>query len=128
MTTTPSGWYSDPKGAYLYRYWDGTLWTDRVSNGGAHSGSDPNPLSDDMVGVPPAPGTAAPRTTSEPPPTVQVTQSSGSSFGTILGVVLAVIAIVIVIAVLANNSGDGTAPSETNPPVTTEAPPATTSE
>lgn len=27
-------WYPDPHGRHEYRYWDGTTWTDHVSNGG----------------------------------------------------------------------------------------------
>ncbi len=28
-------WYPDPRGAYQYRYWDGSSWTPYVSSGGA---------------------------------------------------------------------------------------------
>jgi hypothetical protein len=125
MSNTPAGWYSDPKGSFLYRYWDGTQWTDQVSNGGTHSGVDPDAMSEAMLTTPPAPGTAAPSATPPPQPTVQVTQARGSSFGTILALILAVVAIVVVIALLVNSGDDST--SDTEPPATTEAPATTSS-
>ena len=96
MTQTASGWYSDPKGTYLYRYWNGAHWTDQVSNGGTHSGLDPDPLSEAMLTTPPAPGTSAPSATPEPVPTVHVTQSR-RSVGTTIAMILAVAAIMLVI-------------------------------
>lgn len=63
MSEPQAGWYSDPKGSYLYRFWNGTQWTDQVSNGGTHSGIDPDPVSANMVATLPAPGTAAPSAT-----------------------------------------------------------------
>jgi hypothetical protein len=121
MSETAAGWYSDPKSAYLYRYWNGSMWTEQVSNGAGHSGVDPDPLRSSMVATPPAPGTAAPATTAAPPPTVHVTQTRGSSFGTILAVVLAIIAIVVVIAFVVANSGDDSTDTP-EAPTTTEAP------
>lgn len=32
MTTTPAGWYPDPTGGQNQRWWDGTRWTDHVSD------------------------------------------------------------------------------------------------
>ncbi len=40
MPTTPSGWHADPSGRHEHRYWDGSRWTDTVSDQGAAS-SDP---------------------------------------------------------------------------------------
>jgi Protein of unknown function (DUF2510) len=31
MTTTQPGWYLDPAGSGLHRYWDGSQWTERVA-------------------------------------------------------------------------------------------------
>lgn len=119
---SPRGWYSDPTGRYLYRYWDGQMWGEQVSNGGAHSGTDPELLTADIRNTPPAPGTQAPDpATSAPPPSVQVTQRSGSSVGTILGVLVAILAIVVLVVVLVSSTGDGT--DDTTPG--TDAPPAT---
>ena len=36
----PFGWYPDPSGRHEQRYWDGTRWTEHVSDGGQQS-SDP---------------------------------------------------------------------------------------
>ncbi|KLL12338.1 MULTISPECIES: phospholipid scramblase-related protein [Protofrankia] len=32
QTTPPAGWYADPSGQHGFRYWDGTTWTDQVSD------------------------------------------------------------------------------------------------
>ena len=120
------GWYSDPKGSYLYRYWDGARWTNQVSNGGVHSGIDPEQLPGTILTTPPAPGTGAPSATAAVQPTVQATQSSGSTFGRILAGILAALAVVVLIVILANlidNSGSsGTdapeAPATTAPETT----------
>ncbi len=34
MATPPAGWHSDPSRRHQHRYWDGTQWTDRVSDEG----------------------------------------------------------------------------------------------
>jgi hypothetical protein len=130
----PSGWYTDPTGRYIYRYWNGAQWTDQVSTGG-RTITDAELLSPSAVTTPPAPGTEAPKASDPPPapkpapaPAVQVSQSSGGSNTTgIIIAVLAVIAIVVLIFVLMKGSGDDTKPDTTNAPVaTTVAPPATT--
>lgn len=40
MSVTPANWHPDPTGRHEYRYWDGTQWTDHVSDQG-QTGSDP---------------------------------------------------------------------------------------
>src|SRR4051812_41423274 len=40
MSTSPAGWQPDPRGRHEYRYWDGSKWTDHVSDKGVVS-SDP---------------------------------------------------------------------------------------
>jgi hypothetical protein len=40
------GWHPDPGGRHEYRYWDGTTWTDDVSDGGV-AAKDPLPASTD---------------------------------------------------------------------------------
>lgn len=37
MTTTPANWYPDPSGRHEHRYWDGSAWTEHVSNQGVAS-------------------------------------------------------------------------------------------
>src|SRR5688500_11797782 len=34
MTTHPATWHPDPTGRHQLRYWDGSVWTDTVANGG----------------------------------------------------------------------------------------------
>jgi uncharacterized protein YxjI len=40
MSTTPANWYPDPTSRHELRYWDGTAWTDHVSDQGV-TGHDP---------------------------------------------------------------------------------------
>ena len=35
--TEPAGWHADPAGRHQLRYWDGTVWTDYVSDQGTQS-------------------------------------------------------------------------------------------
>lgn len=35
MTTSGAGWYADPAGRFTLRYWNGTAWTEHVSENGA---------------------------------------------------------------------------------------------
>ncbi|MEQ1874884.1 MAG: phospholipid scramblase-related protein [Ilumatobacteraceae bacterium] len=37
MSTTPANWYPDPMNRHQLRYWDGTAWTENVSNNGVTS-------------------------------------------------------------------------------------------
>lgn len=60
MSDIPASWQPDPRGRHEYRYWDGTAWTDHVSDQGNVS-QDPV---DDVT--PPAETAEAPATTSEP--------------------------------------------------------------
>jgi hypothetical protein len=50
MSTTPANWYPDTTGRHQLRYWDGTRWTEHVSDNGV-SGVDP------LDGQAPAQGT-----------------------------------------------------------------------
>jgi hypothetical protein len=129
MAQQPSGWYTDPTSSYVYRYWNGTQWTNQVSSGGTTL-IDPNVMDSNALATPPAPGSAAP-TAPQPAtqPTVQVTQRSGSGIGTIIGVALAVLAVIVLVLVLVNQSGDGSTDvpgtPTTNAPATTSAPATT---
>ena len=125
MTQPPKGWYTDPTSEYMYRYWNGTQWTNQVSSSGTTL-NDPNAMDPSAASTPPAPGSEA----ASPPqadvaPTVQVTQKSGG-FGTVIGVIVAIVAVVVLIVVLVNLSGDDSPTSDTEvpatAPVTTVAP------
>ncbi|MGH9275291.1 MAG: DUF2510 domain-containing protein, partial [Acidimicrobiales bacterium] len=37
MTDNAPGWQADPTGRHDHRYWDGTAWTDNVSDAGVAS-------------------------------------------------------------------------------------------
>lgn len=52
MSDTPANWHPDPTGRHEYRYWDGSRWTDHVSDQGI-TGSDP------VAGPPPGATPAA---------------------------------------------------------------------
>ena len=123
MAEQKNGWYTDPTGQYSYRYWNGTQWTNQVSSSGTTL-NDPNPMDPSAATTPPAPGSEAPTPPqAAPASTVQVTQRSGSAFGTIIGVILAVVAIVVLIVVIVALTGnDDSSTSSTVAPVTTQAP------
>ena len=125
MAPPPKGWYTDPTSQYMYRYWNGTQWTNQVSSSGTTL-NDPNAMDPSAAATPPAPGSEA----ASPPqadvaPTVQVTQKSGG-FGTVIAAMVAIVAVVVLIVVLVNLSGDDSPTSDTEvpatAPVTTVAP------
>ncbi|MCL1692232.1 MAG: DUF2510 domain-containing protein [Actinomycetia bacterium] len=124
MAQQPGGWYDDPTNQYMYRYWNGTHWTDQVSSGGATS-TDPTAMDSSAATVPPGPGSAAPMPPQTAAPVVQVTQKSGSAIGVIIGVLVALVAVVVLIVVLMNNSGGDSPTTSIEPPATTEAPATT---
>ena len=37
MSDNPAGWQPDPTGKHDHRYWDGTQWTENVSDAGVAS-------------------------------------------------------------------------------------------
>ncbi|MGW5266032.1 DUF2510 domain-containing protein [Microbispora sp. NPDC004025] len=43
MTTTPAGWYPDPYGSPLLRWWDGSQWTDATHAPEQEAGAPPQP-------------------------------------------------------------------------------------
>jgi len=121
MTQQQGGWYTDPTSKYVYRYWNGTQWTNQVSSSGTTL-NDPEAMDPTAATTPPAPGSEAP----SPPvaPTVQVTQKSGSGFGAVIGGIVAVLAVIVLVVVLVNQSGDdsSTSSTQTPTPATTVAP------
>jgi hypothetical protein len=124
MAQQESGWFADPTGRHMYRYWDGSRWSSQVSDGGT-AGVDPDALDEAAAATPPAPGTQAPgpqaTTAADRPPVHEVSQRSGGSGLTgILGVLVGAIIVIALLVVLFNNAGeddDGTA--TTNAPATT---------
>lgn len=41
VVSVPAGWNPDPHGRHELRYWDGSLWTEHVSDGGVQSVDQP---------------------------------------------------------------------------------------
>ena len=122
MVGPNGGWFTDPTGRHLYRYWDGNKWSSRVSDGGA-SGTDPAEIDPDMMAIPPAPGSQAP-SPQQTQPAVQVSQKTGGfGLGAIFGVLVALVAVVIlVVVILANVGSDSTTTTTEVAPTTTAAP------
>ena len=139
MAQQPPGWYADPTGRHTYRYWDGSRWSNQVSDGGT-AAIDPNHLDEQTAGIPPAPGTQAPTTgptsADEPPsPRVEVAQrSGGGGLIGVLGVLVGAIVVILILVMVFNNAADdGNTPSTQTPatsvaddPPATEAPATTT--
>ena len=42
-SATPAGWFPDPSARHEFRYWDGTRWTEHVSDQGTASSDRPDP-------------------------------------------------------------------------------------
>ena len=118
MTAPPGpGWYRDPTGRFMYRFWSGAKWTDQVNNGASNSTDAMDAASET---VPPVPGSAAAEPEAAAQPAVAVTQSSGSTFGIVLGVVAVIVAIIILLVVIFNSGDNGG--SDTSTPVTVTTP------
>ena len=79
-------WHPDPTGRHQLRYWDGSAWTDHVSNGGATS---TDPLHPIVVPVTPAvvttptasPGWGAPVVATPSPVGAQAAQPTDGTVG-----------------------------------------------
>lgn len=125
MAKEPSGWYADPTRRHAYRYWDGSRWTDQVSDGGT-PGVDPVEVDAELSETPPAPGTKAPAP-AEPAQQpaqqrpVEVTQSSGggTGAGVVLGVIIALVLVGAVIYFVFLSDGGDPSTSTTIAPATT---------
>lgn len=127
MTDNAPEWRPDPTGRFEHRYWDGTKWTDDVSNAGVAS-TDPYagptdaapPSPTDPTLTPPAPDPTAVQAPAEPtatwpappppsfPPaagTAAAVASAGSKKGLMIGVGL-LVAAAAVVAAIAMGGGD----------------------
>jgi hypothetical protein len=116
MTSSPAGWHDDPIGAHQLRYWDGTRWTEHVSDNGVQSVAPLTPTPPVPAQTPPAqtpPAQTLPAQTITPvgtSPTEVGAQRSGGRPGKwiLVGLALAVAAAVAFV-VVSNSSDDDTA-------------------
>jgi hypothetical protein len=131
MTDSTPGWQPDPTGKHDHRYWDGSQWTDNVSDGGV-AGTDPyeaaaaaedatvadTPVVPAEGAAPPAPDTtatwpAAPAAPAPPPPyTPAGPPTSGGGGGSkrnllVGGGILAAIAIAVIAFLALGGDDDG---------------------
>lgn len=138
MNAPVPGWQPDPTGRHDYRYWDGTRWTDDVSDAGATSvdpiGGPPQPAQEPTAvqpSVPPGYG--------EPPPAYvdgypggpshmsPSSGGSGPSTGLLIGLGLLVAALVGgILFVLLNQDDDDTTSDTTTTSTSTTQPTTTT--
>lgn len=98
-----AGWHADPTGRHLYRYHDGSSWTEHVADGGSATTVDPydSPAPAAPAGGPlaaPTPGTGATAgwsatpTSSGPPPSARAGTGGGWSTGAKIGAVVGALA------------------------------------
>lgn len=117
MTDSIPGWQPDPTGRHEHRYWDGSKWTDDVSDGGQAStdpydagaaGTDPTIAGPTTAGDPTAqwPPAPTPPTASGSP--VEEPESSGSKKGLLIGggILAAVIVAVVAFLLLGGDDDD----------------------
>jgi hypothetical protein len=97
--TNEASWQPDPHGRHEYRYWDGTAWTDQVSDGGVVSTDPPGD----------APTAAQPAVGGTPPPYVPPTDGApqkGKVPVGILALVGLVVAALVAGAIILLTGGD----------------------
>ncbi|WP_229023186.1 DUF2510 domain-containing protein [Actinomarinicola tropica] len=91
MTASDAAWKPDPSGRHQYRYWDGSAWTDQVSDDGAIS---TDPMDSAAAGPTASTGPAGFAAASAPPPGATGAPGGGASSKTPLiigGLVLVVL-------------------------------------
>ena len=122
--TDPAGWQPDPTGRHEHRYWDGTMWTDNVSNAGVAS-------TDPVAGAGDEPTAVTPTTPGAPvPPLPQPAAAgsngnAGSKKGLLIGGGILAAVILLVIAAVAFGGDDkiSTEATSSDPTSTTQASP-----
>jgi hypothetical protein len=125
----PQGWYLDPAGQGVSRYWNGVSWTQSVDRGGVVTNVAIDPT---LAQIPPGPGTqvTAPITRVPTPAPVTVSTPDHSVMGVIFGVLAAFFLVLMVVAIINNDDSSNDSPtinvSVPATPAETTAPPAPT--
>jgi hypothetical protein len=119
--TPPEGWYLDPTGYGISRYWNGVSWTQVVDRGGSVANAPIDPV---QAQTPPGPGTqvTAPVPRQPPLPTTP-SRSDHSVLGVILGVMTVFFLFLMVFAIVSDESNDDPPTINVVTPGTTVAPP-----
>ena len=114
--TNPAGWQPDPTGRHEHRYWDGTTWTDNVSNAGvastdpvAGAGDEPTAVTPTAPADPTAAWSTTPGAPIPPlpqPATASSNGNGGSKKGLLIGGAILAAVIILVIAALAFGGDD----------------------
>lgn len=125
MNAPVAGWNPDPTGRHEYRYWDGTTWTDDVSDNGvttvdpidAGAPADPTlaqgapqfgqqPGAQQPGGYPPQPGYDPYGSSGAVPPAQPA--KSGPSTGLVVGLAVVAVALIVgLVVVLTGGDDDG---------------------
>lgn len=120
MNAPVAGWNPDPTGRHEYRYWDGTTWTDDVSDNGvttvdpvdAGAPADPTlaqgapQFGQQPGGYPPQPGYNPTYGSSGGMPPAQPTKS-GPSTGLLVGLALVAVVLIVGLVVVLTGDDDG---------------------
>jgi Protein of unknown function (DUF2510) len=103
MPTSPPGWYPDPNGAHQLRYFDGSAWTEHVSDNGLQSVSPLAPT--------PTPTTAATVSPAGMPSATPGPNRRGRAKWVMGGVALVAVAAVVIGVLASGGSDDNTTAS-----------------
>jgi hypothetical protein len=127
MNTPAPGWHPDPTGRHEYRYWDGSQWTDDVSDQGATThdpvaGPGAPTVQSTLPGAAMGEPTTAYGTNTFPPQP----QRSGPPAALIVGLVILALALIGGVAFLVTSSGDDDTDTATDDEEISDASEATT--
>ena len=103
-----AGWIADPTGRHEYRYWDGSAWTDNVSDGGVTS-VDPIPMdpAPAQTSAPSEPAGAAAWPTAPTAAAPARATAKRSRLPVIVAAAVVVVLLVVAAAVIVSSRGGG---------------------
>ena len=119
--TSPQGWYLDPTGQGVSRYWNGVSWTQAVNRGDMILNIAIDPV---LAQTPPGPGTqvTAPIMQAPAPQPAAASPSDNSVMGVIFGVLAVFFLILMVVAIVNSDSADEPPTIDVSVPAATVAP------